>query len=108
MLLLLGRNEYSVQYTYSSLWDADKLQGCVCDPGFAGYDCSLRECPSGDDPLTTGQANAVQLLQCLATAGSFALYFRGVPSVQIAFSASALRGAASAAASTVTRCSTDE
>ena len=78
-----------MQYTYSSIWDADKLQGCLCDPGFAGYDCSLRECPSGDDPLTTGQANAVQLLQCLATAGSFALYFRGVPSIQIAFTASA-------------------
>mmetsp|Transcript_19420 Transcript_19420/g.77336 ORF Transcript_19420/g.77336 Transcript_19420/m.77336 type:complete len:106 (-) Transcript_19420:160-477(-) len=41
--------------------------GCVCDsswpvglgagerqePEWFGYDCSLRHCPSGDDPLTT-------------------------------------------------------
>jgi hypothetical protein len=25
----------------------------VCDPGFFGPDCSLRECPRGDDPLAT-------------------------------------------------------
>lgn len=60
-----GRNfrEISVDYgksTYSGvlgsfdydLWDADKNQACVCDPGFFGPDCSLRECPRGDDPLT--------------------------------------------------------
>lgn len=35
-------------------WDADKVQACVCDPGFAGVDCSQRQCPRGDDPITTG------------------------------------------------------
>jgi hypothetical protein len=36
-----------------NLWDADKSQACVCDPGFSGVDCSQRQCPRGDDPLTT-------------------------------------------------------
>lgn len=35
-----------------SLWDADKHQMCICDPGFEGIDCSLRTCQRGDDPLT--------------------------------------------------------
>lgn len=38
------------QYNF---YDGDKNQACVCDPGYAGADCSLRECPRGDDPLTT-------------------------------------------------------
>jgi len=35
-----------------NLWDADKNQACVCDAGFFGPDCSLRQCPKGNDPLT--------------------------------------------------------
>jgi len=35
-----------------NLWDADKNQACVCDPGYTGPDCSMRECPRGDDPLS--------------------------------------------------------
>jgi hypothetical protein len=34
-----------------SQWDAWKIQGCQCDPGYEGADCSSRICPSGDDPL---------------------------------------------------------
>jgi hypothetical protein len=34
------------------LWDMDMAQSCVCDPGYSGADCSQRECPRGDDPLT--------------------------------------------------------
>eukprot|EP01031_Cornospumella_fuschlensis_P031117 gene31117-37607_t len=34
---------------YETPWDADKHVGCVCDVGFRGPDCSLRECPSGPD-----------------------------------------------------------
>lgn len=34
------------------LWDADKNAACVCDSGYGGIDCSLRQCPRGDDPLT--------------------------------------------------------
>lgn len=37
--------------TYSAPWDAEKSMGCVCDKGFRGPDCSLRECPSGADVL---------------------------------------------------------
>jgi hypothetical protein len=61
-----GRNyrEVSVDYGQTAyegvasafdynFWDADKNQACVCDPGFFGPDCSLRECPRGNDPLTT-------------------------------------------------------
>ena len=47
-------------------WDQDKVFGCVCDSSWDvglgsgqrqdsewfGPDCSLRHCPSGDDPLT--------------------------------------------------------
>jgi hypothetical protein len=39
-----------------SLWDSDKHQMCVCDPGFEGIDCSQRSCPRGDDPLTPSTA----------------------------------------------------
>lgn len=34
-------------------------------------------CPRGDDPLTSGQVNEVQILRCNAKGGSFALYFNG-------------------------------
>jgi len=35
------------------LWDSQKIQGCKCDLGFDGPDCSHRISPKGDDPLTT-------------------------------------------------------
>jgi hypothetical protein len=49
-----GHNEWTgvtAGFEYR-LWDADKNQACVCDPGYTGFDCALRECPRGDDPLT--------------------------------------------------------
>ena len=33
------------------LWDRDAIQGCDCDPGYAGGDCSQRLCGFGIDPL---------------------------------------------------------
>jgi len=33
-------------------WDATITQQCTCDTGWFGLDCSLRECPKGDDPVT--------------------------------------------------------
>jgi hypothetical protein len=36
---------------YDTAWDAEYNYGCKCDDGFRGPDCSLRECPSGTDPL---------------------------------------------------------
>jgi len=32
-----------------------QIFGCYCDPYYMGYDCSLRSCRLGDDPLTTAQ-----------------------------------------------------
>eukprot|EP00638_Chattonella_subsalsa_P004833 CAMPEP_0117739494 /NCGR_PEP_ID=MMETSP0947-20121206/3781_1 /TAXON_ID=44440 /ORGANISM="Chattonella subsalsa, Strain CCMP2191" /LENGTH=726 /DNA_ID=CAMNT_0005555431 /DNA_START=640 /DNA_END=2820 /DNA_ORIENTATION=+ len=60
-----------------SNWDADVIQGCVCDYGYFGYDCSLRECPRGDNFMTTGQRNEKMKLQCNATSGTFYIQFRG-------------------------------
>ena len=35
-------------------WDYASIYGCNCDLGYEGYDCSLRSCPTGDDPKTDG------------------------------------------------------
>lgn len=37
---------------YTTVWDADILYGCICDPGWLGHDCSQLECPKGDNQLT--------------------------------------------------------
>merc|ERR1711871_1069860 len=68
---------YEENKKYDKVWDADKIHGCVCDEGYEGYDCSLRVCPKGDDPLTSGQSNEIQLIACNANAnsGSFTLTF---------------------------------
>jgi hypothetical protein len=65
-----------------SLWDGTpfnpKTYGCVCDPRWSGADCSGRVCPSGDDPVTTGQIDEVQLVEldaATAVDGTFSLYF---------------------------------
>jgi hypothetical protein len=54
-------------YAYT-LWDADRIQGCVCDEGFSGYDCSVAACPKGADPLKVsaqGLVPEVQTVTCL-------------------------------------------
>ncbi|KAJ1438772.1 hypothetical protein B484DRAFT_412784 [Ochromonadaceae sp. CCMP2298] len=83
------RNDQSERYTYTTQWDADKIKGCQCDYPAAGYDCSQQLCASGDDPLTTGQKNEVQLLLCSASTGSFVLYYNGHPSHSISHAANA-------------------
>lgn len=70
------RNDYSKRYDYTAVWDAFKIQGCACDYPNFGYDCSLRDCAPGDDPLTGGQVNEIQLVQCKATTGSFVLFYK--------------------------------
>ena len=84
----------SVQYTYDEMWDSEKIMGCVCDYPYVNYDCSERECPTGDDPLTTGQVNEVQIVECTCLAvcsGSFRLRFRGELSPPIPHYATAER-----------------
>ena len=56
------RNEYAQSYEYSTVWDADKIKGCKCDDGLSGYDCSISDCPYGDDPLTTGQVGRLEFV----------------------------------------------
>ncbi|KUG01569.1 Multiple epidermal growth factor domains protein 10 [Phytophthora nicotianae] len=79
---------FFVSTTYS-LWDADKIMGCQCDPGFTGFDCSQRECPKGDNPLTTGQVDAIQDITCTCNScsGTFALSFRGRVTANLASTA---------------------
>lgn len=36
---------------YNKAWDSTKSMGCLCDRGYRGADCRLKECPSGPDPL---------------------------------------------------------
>ena len=72
---------------YDEPWDADVLRGCVCDPEWEGYDCSQRRCPRGDDPLTAGQSDEVQLLSCSCPndecVGDMTLSFYGQASPRI-------------------------
>lgn len=37
--------------SYQKPWDSLKQVGCLCDIGYRGPSCELRECPSGKDPL---------------------------------------------------------
>jgi len=53
--------------TWGNLWSADKFQGCKCDGGWGGNDCSLRQCPRGDDPETQcadNLGNDIQYIEC--------------------------------------------
>lgn len=85
------RNHESQQCSYNQ-WDAEKIYGCICDLGFTGYDCSLRVCPSGDDPLTTvGNDQEIQLLRCSAintSGGHLVLVYDGKSSARIPVDAS--------------------
>jgi hypothetical protein len=61
-------------------WDADKIQGCVCDFGWEGYDCSKRSCPKGRNPSDPNSQYAKEetfYLQCQANSGYFSLLVMG-------------------------------
>jgi len=49
----LGTTQFSASAVSYNLWDQDKSMSCKCDAGYVGADCSERQCPKGDDPLTT-------------------------------------------------------
>jgi hypothetical protein len=66
-----GLQPASYYYSYADNWDANMIYGCTCDAGFTGPDCSVWECPSGDDPMTTGQSDDIQLIRCDLAPGSY-------------------------------------
>lgn len=43
-----------------NLWDRDSTRVCLCDHGFYGYDCSMRYCPKGIDPLFYDDVRTIQ------------------------------------------------
>jgi hypothetical protein len=49
-------------------WEAERIQGCVCDQGWTGADCSQALCPSGSDPLSTGEAR-IEAIRCECRGG---------------------------------------
>lgn len=73
--------------TTYDVWDAEMVHGCVCDDGYTGMMCSLRTCITGDDPLTTGQVDEEQIMDCSATSGVFRLNFRDETSALIGYDA---------------------
>lgn len=58
-----------------STWDANRMYGCLCDEKWTGYDCSLRICPFGDDPLSVHQTDEVQAIQCTDADGLGTIVF---------------------------------
>jgi len=83
-LLLFFPSRPRINYNH---WDADQIQGCVCDPGFSGHDCAIKECPRGDDPTTTGQQNELMKVACTADGGYWFFSFRGETSRAIPYNA---------------------
>merc|ERR1719198_618745 len=68
--------------TWGIHWPWLKYQQCHCDSGYEGDDCSLRQCPKGDDPetdCTNDRGNDYQKLACefetAATKAFFQLRF---------------------------------
>ena len=85
-------------FTYTNNWDSHKIYGCRCDDNYDGYDCSLRLCPNGDDPMTgngadvegnRAQKNDQQKVTCKAGGGTFTLTFRGKTTTHIPYNGNA-------------------
>ncbi|KAH9091667.1 hypothetical protein Ae201684P_011211 [Aphanomyces euteiches] len=79
----IGSLAVSNGFSYT-LWDANRITGCVCDAGYSGYDCSQRACPMGGDPLTTKLEVQTISCQCIGScSGSFTISFGGQTSAPI-------------------------
>ncbi len=82
-----GRNLVLPSVDYNE-WDADKIQGCVCDDGWTGVDCSERQCLFGIDPLATEENDIEEyVLQCQASSGYFSLFILGTYTEPIPYDA---------------------
>jgi hypothetical protein len=98
------KNGVLQSFTYGSnslakTWDYNKIYSCLCDRTTyhgplvgaigtsEGYDCSVRRCPTGDDPYTVGQLHEVQDIKCTGTGGTISLTFRSQTTDPIAFNA---------------------
>lgn len=71
-------------------WDGTSMHGCLCDAGFTGYDCSQRQCPRGDDPMTGGtristQKDETRHFKCTFSSigGLFSFTFRSSKTVDL-------------------------
>jgi hypothetical protein len=99
----VGAYSYGDDPSNPRTWDANMLQGCLCDSfgyfrgtadrlaPFIGPDCAMRACPVGPDPSTfeeQAETFEVQSVSCLATAGTFVLSFRGEPTSPLSYAAS--------------------
>ena len=73
-----GYNFVRPPITYTN-WDAEKLQGCFCDSGWEGHDCSYKSCPKGVDPTENSayHSKATFVLECKATGGYFSMLVMG-------------------------------
>ncbi|KAH8098487.1 hypothetical protein JL720_1432 [Aureococcus anophagefferens] len=76
-------------YDYSGAWDAKMLRSCSCAAGFAAHDCSVWDCPTGDDPFTLEGNNEVQRVTCEGDRGTVVLAFRGASTKPIPWDATA-------------------
>ena len=83
--------QYGAVPNLAATWDFDKIQGCSCDTGFEGFDCSLFSCPWGDDPQSKyEQYNELQKFTCdetTGTDGTFILKFRQQTTAALAYNA---------------------
>ena len=62
----------------------------MCSPGWRGHDCSLRRCPTGDDPLTnTSTLDEIQLIDCKADGGTFKIKYRDQITDALSYAATA-------------------
>ena len=93
-------NGVTMGYTYGGTpndartWDHDMVQGCLCDDGYEGHDCSLRSCPFGDDPDTHSQENEIQDIICLDADdnGKVVFTFRGAETAALKVTATEVCG----------------